>query len=143
MNARFSVSVVVVFVLFIVTGYVVHGVLLEPFYKALPSLYRTPEDMQTHFPYMLPGHLVAALAFVWLYFRMKQDQPPLREGGKFGFMIACLMIFPKFMFYYAVQPIPGAVTIRQIVFDTLSLVVIGIVVAYINRSKTARDHQSR
>jgi len=39
----------------------------------------------------------------------------------------------KFIVYYALQPLPGIVAVKQIVFDGIATVLIGIVVAALNR----------
>jgi hypothetical protein len=79
------------------------------------------------------AHFFASFGFVWLYLRIKDDTPFLTQGACYGLVVAVLMIVPKFLIYYAVQPMPGIVVLKQIVFDTMSLVLIGIVVARLNK----------
>jgi hypothetical protein len=43
------------------------------------------------------------------------------------------MTIPIYLIYYAVQPMPGAVVAKQIVFDVVAVLIMGIVVAWINR----------
>jgi hypothetical protein len=43
------------------------------------------------------------------------------------------MTIPTYLIYYAVQPMPGALVFRQIVFDTVGIVAMGIAVAWINK----------
>jgi hypothetical protein len=38
------------------------------------------------------------------------------------------------MIYYVVQPMPGAIVVKQIVFDTILTVVLGIIAASIIRA---------
>jgi hypothetical protein len=42
---------------------------------------------------------------------------------------------PTYLIYYAVQPLPGALVVKQIVFDAIGLLVFGIVVAWLYRPK--------
>jgi len=44
-----------------------------------------------------------------------------------------LMIIPMYLFYYAVQPMPSATVFKQIVFDTIGVILMGIVVAWLNK----------
>ena len=37
------------------------------------------------------------------------------------------------MIYYVVQPTPGMIAVKQIIFDSVLLVVLGIVVAFLNK----------
>lgn len=133
MNKRFFISVVVVFVMLMAFGFSVHGLLLAQDYARLPSLFRSPEDQQTHFPFMLLAHALTAFAFVWVYLKGREDKPPLVQGLRYGLAIAVLTVVAKFLIYHAVQPMPGVVVAKQIVFDTFAMVVIGIVVAHLNK----------
>ena len=47
--------------------------------------------------------------------------------------VAVLATIPTYLIYYAVQPYPGVVVAKQIVFDTIVVVLMGIVCAWINR----------
>ena len=57
----------------------------------------------------------------------------VRSGVRFGIAIAVLMTIPIYLIYYAVQPMPGAVVAKQIVFDVIAMVIMGVAVAWINR----------
>lgn len=71
----------------------------------------------------------AAVAFVWIYRQGREDRPPVGQGLRYGLAVAALAVVPKYLIYYAVQPLPGALVVKQIVLDTIVVVVIGIVVA--------------
>ena len=53
MNKKFLISVVVMFVLSMGLGFLVHGVLLNQAYVQLQGLFRTPQDAEAYFPFML------------------------------------------------------------------------------------------
>lgn len=133
MNKKFFISVVVIFVLSMGLGFLVHGVLLNQAYTQLPGLFRTPQDAEAYFPFMLLAHLLIAFGFVWIYQRGKEGKPFLTQGIRFGLAVAVLMTIPMYLIYYAVQPMPSALVYKQIVFDTLGMLLMGIVVAWLNR----------
>lgn len=133
MNKKFIISVIVTFVLSMGLGFLVHGYLLAPSYLELKGMMRTPEDAQAFFPYMLLAHAFIAFTFVWIYNKGKEEKPFLGQGICYGIAIAAITAVPMYLIYYAVQPMPGILVVKQIVFDTISLVVLGIVVAWINR----------
>jgi hypothetical protein len=133
MDKRFWISVAVMFVMFSATGFFVHGFLLAPDYTQLPSLFRTEQDQKTYFAFMWPADLFAAFAFVWIYVRIKQDRPFLMQGICYGLAITALMTVPKFLIYYAVQPMPGITVTKQIAFDVMGDVLKGIVVARLSK----------
>jgi hypothetical protein len=132
MNKRFLLSVGVIFVMTMAIGFLVHGILLNQDYARLPNLFRSDKDQMQHFPFMLLGHVFAAFAFVWIYLKGKEDKPFLGQGVRYGLAIAALVTIPKFLISYAVQPMPGAMVFKQIVFDTIGVVLMGIVVARLN-----------
>jgi succinate-acetate transporter protein len=56
---------------------------------------------------------------------------------RFGLAVAVLATIPIDLIYYAVQPMPGNVVAKQIVFGTIAVVLMGIVCAWINQDKPA------
>jgi hypothetical protein len=135
MDKRFMVASVAIFVVWMALDFVVHGVLIGPDYAALTNLYRTPADSQPLFPLMLLAHVLLALALVWIYARGAEAAKPwLGQGLRFGVAVALLTVVPTYLIYYVVQPTPVPVVIKQIVFSTVSLLILGAVVAWFYRA---------
>ena len=130
---RFAISVVVMFVASMLLGFAVHGVLLGPDYAKLTSLFRTEADAQKYFPYMLLAHVFLAVGLTWIYRMGRQDKPWFGQGLRFGLAVAVLTSIPTYLVYLAVQPMPEALVIKQIVFDTLAMLVLGVIVAFVNK----------
>lgn len=133
MNQRSLISVVVAFVMLMAVGFAVHGLILSQDYGQLTNVFRTPEDSWKYVHFMLLAHAVTAFAIVWIYRQGRKDGPALAQGVRFGLALAAVMVIAKFLIYYAVQPMPGAVVVKQIALDTLGLVLIGIAVAHLNK----------
>lgn len=133
MNKKFIISVIVIFVLAMGLSFLVHGFLLAPSYVELKGMMRTPEDSQAFFPYMLLAHVFIAFGFVWIYNKGKEDKPFLSQGICYGIAIATITAIPMYLIYYAVQPMPGILVVKQLIFDSVTYVVLGIVVAWINK----------
>ena len=57
-----------------------------------------------------------------------------RAGHPLRVAVACLAIVPVYLIYHVVTPVPLFVAFKQIVFDTVRVVLMGIVVAWLNRS---------
>ena len=72
-------------------------------------------------------------AFAWVYYQGKEDKPWLTQGIRFGVAVACLTVIPTYLIYHVVTPMPLALAIEQIVFDTIRVVLMGIVPAWINK----------
>jgi hypothetical protein len=63
----------------------------------------------------------------------REDKPWLGQGLRFGLAVVVLMTIPTYLIYLAVQPMPEALVAKQIAFDTIAMVVLGIVAAAVNR----------
>jgi hypothetical protein len=133
MNRTFVISVVVLFVVSMVLGYVVHGVLLGQDYAKLQSIFRSPQEAEGYFGAMLAAHVLIAVGFTWIYRQGRGERPWLAQGLRFGLAVAVLTTIPTYLIYYAVTPMPSDVVAKQIVFDTIAVVIMGIVAAAINR----------
>ncbi len=141
MNKKFLISWVVIFVVWMVGSFVVHGVLLHDDYSGLPNLMRSEADTQSLFHWMVLGHILMAGAFVWIYNRGSEDKPWLQQGIRYGVAIALLCAVPTYIIYYVVQPSPGMLAVKQSIFDGALLVILGIVVAFLNKPQAATASQ--
>jgi hypothetical protein len=139
MNKRFIIAWIVLFVAWFLGDFVIHGVLLHADYMQLPNLYRSESDGQAFFPIMMLAHLIMAGAFVWIYARGVEPKPWVAQGVRFGVATALLNIVPLYLIYYAVQPLPGGMVVRQVVFGSILVVLLGLVVAWLYRSRAAQS----
>ncbi|MEM7049845.1 MAG: hypothetical protein AAF604_09300 [Acidobacteriota bacterium] len=130
---KFLISCVVLFVLWMLGSWLVHGALLMSDYGELGSMFRSPEDSQQYSIWMLIAHVIMAAAFTWIYQRGVQPGDWPGQGLRYGAAIACMTVVPTYMIYYAVQPMPGMVVVKQIVFDAILILLLGLVVAFLNR----------
>ena len=133
MGKKFWISVVAMFVVSMLIGMVVHGMLLGPEYMKLTSLFRPEADQQKYFWAMLLAHVFIAFSFTWIYLRGRESRPFVGQGVRYGIAVALLTAVPVYLIYYAVQPMPLDLIVKQIVFDTLGYIVMGVVLAWINR----------
>ena len=138
MNKKFIVAWVVLFVAWFFGSFIVHAVLLRADYMLLPNLYRTEISQQQFFPVMLLAHLLMSGAFAWIYARGAEAKPWLAQGVRYGVAVALLSIVPIYLIYFAVQPMPAALVTKQILFDGLLMIILGIVVAWLYRNPVLR-----
>jgi hypothetical protein len=135
MNKRFFIAWIVVFVAWMAGDFVVHGLLLSADYAKLPSMFRPEAESQPYLPWMLFAHVILAGAFAWIYACGVQAKPWLNQGLRFGLAVALLTAVPTYMIYYVVQPMPVALVIKQVVFASALLLVLGVVVAFMYRGQ--------
>jgi magnesium-transporting ATPase (P-type) len=137
MNKNFFIAWIVVFVAWMAGSFLVHGVLLHEGYAQLPNLFRSEADAQKYFPLMLLAHLLMAGAFAWIYSRGIEAGSWLAQGIRFGVAVALLMTVPMYTIYYVVQPLPGMHVVKQAVFDSILVVLLGVIVAFVYRPRAA------
>jgi hypothetical protein len=134
MNKQFVLSVVVVFVVTMLLGMVVHGMLLHDDYQALAgTVYRTPAQAQDHFAYMIAAHVSMAVAITWIYRQGRSAAPWLGQGIRFGIALALLMSVSTYLIYFAVQPLPSDMVAKQVFLDGIANVIVGVATAFMNR----------
>ena len=55
-----------------------------------------------------------------------------------NFTVIEFLVFSAFhMIFYAVQPTAGMTVIKQIIFDSILIVILGLVVAFLNKPQAA------
>jgi hypothetical protein len=136
MNRKFLVAWLVLFIAWLAGSFVVHGVLLRSDYMPLTNLFRSESDQQKYFPLMLLAHVLLSGAFVWIYARGVEAKAWLAQGVRFGIAVAFLTVVPTYLIYFDIQPMPGNVVAKQIIFDGALTVILGVIVAWLYRART-------
>jgi len=132
MGKKCIVSAVVMFIMAWGLSFVVHGVLLSADYSVTQGM-RPPAEAQKLIPYLILAQAFFGIAFAWVYVQGKEDRPWLMQGVRFGVAIAFLTVIPTYLIYHVVTPVPLALALKQIVYDTIRVVLMGVVLAWINR----------
>ena len=138
MNKKFFIAWAVIFVAWMMGSFVVHATLLAADYAKLTSMFRQGADAEQQLPFMLLAHLILSGAFVWVYARGMEAKPWLAQGLRFGVAIALLTAVPTYAIYFAVQPMPGMLVIKQIIFDGALTLILGALVAFLYRSPASK-----
>jgi hypothetical protein len=131
---KFLISVVVLFVVSMAIGFVVHGFFLESEYAKLPNLFRPQDDAQHYFGHMLLAHIVMSVGITWIYRQGREAKPFFMQGVRFGAALAMVVTIPLYLIYYAVQPMPESLVAKQLAFDTVGMLILGVVAAAVNRT---------
>lgn len=132
MDKRFWICGIVVGAAALILGMLVHGVLLRADYQAMAALYRTQAQANAHAAWILPAYLLLGLAMTWLYRRMPaSDGVELARGARFGLAIALVSFVPWHMLAFVAQPLPLSLMLRQVVFDLVAMVLLGMLLAWL------------
>lgn len=140
MGKRFWISGVVMTVATLLLGWFVHGFLLAGDYSALTgTIMRTPEESGQYMHWMLVADVCIGFAMTWIYRQgIDAGKSVLGQGLRFGVAVALLTVIPQFLIYYTVERLPGTLVHKQLIFDSLRMIVLGVLVAYLNpRSRTS------
>lgn len=137
---KFLLGWLLLFVAWMAGSFLVHGTLLSADYNALVAtkMFRGEQEAQPFLPIMLLAHVFLAGALAWIYVRGRSDAPWLGQGLRFGIAVAFLTIVPTYLIYFVVQPMPGALVAKQIVFDGVLTVLLGLIAAWFFRSAPSR-----
>jgi hypothetical protein len=132
MSRKCIISAAIMFVMALVLSFFIHGVLLFNDYTAAGGM-RPPDEAHGLMHYMILAQVLFSAAFAWVYVQGKDQRPWLGQGIRFGIAIAFLTVIPTYLIYHVVTPVPLALAIKQIVYDTIRIMLMGIVLAWINR----------
>jgi hypothetical protein len=130
-NTRILLAIVAVFVLSSVFGTIIHGMLLKDDYAAVASLYRTAQD--SNLLLIFVAYLAFAIGSVWMYAHGVEDKAWLGQGVRFGIAVWLVLSVPSFLIAYAVQPLPESLVWKQLAYEFVNKIVLGIVTAAIVR----------
>ncbi len=84
---------------------------------------------------MLLAYLLIGFGLAWICQRGPEAGKGLPlQGARFGAAIAVVSTIPTFPIYLAVKPVPSDLVAQQIVFDSISMLLPGVMVAWLNRS---------
>ena len=128
---RLILTIIVVFILANLTGFLIHAYLLRADYMLIAQHYRGVGEEKMIFINL--AYLAFAIGSVWVYAHGVDDKPWLGQGVRFGIAMALILVLPSFFIAYAVQPVPSALMVKQILFETVDKIFLGIVTAALYR----------
>ena len=135
MDKRFWIAGIVASVLFFALGFLFHGVLMTNDYMQLKSMFRPEAEAMANMPIMTVAHIIMGFAFAWIYAQGISGASWLSQGIRYGIAAALLVSVPWYMIYYSVQPWPGMTAFKMGLFDSISLIITAIAVAFIYKPK--------
>lgn len=134
-DKKFWTSFAAVLVVSMVLGFVVHGAILAGDYQALtPNVMRPAAEQEARFGFMIGAHVFIAFGFSWLYRAGRSAGAPwLGQGVRFGIAFALAASVPIYLIYHTVANFPLDLALKQALLETLSVIVLGICVAFVNK----------
>lgn len=130
---------VVSLVLYTLSNFVIHGILLKPLYEQTPQLLRNPQDGAAHMPFMLLSFVIFSAAFVWIYRQGVDAKGWLGQGIRYGLAIWLIATVSRYLIYYAIQPWSARVVAAQVGLELIATLIVSIVLAGIYRKPSGRS----
>ena len=138
MDKKLLISGFAAFLIFFLCSWLVHGVLVHGDYLRMPNIFRPQSELGGFYPFLALAHLSLGFAFAWIYRQgISPERPWLMQGIRFGIAAALLATVPMYLTYYVILPMEGSTVIKQIVGDSVALLICGVIVAFINRRDDA------
>ena len=132
MDKRFWICGLTISAAALALAFLVHGVLLRADYLALAQMFRPREDANAQVGWILLGYVSLGLAMTWLYRWLPAPEGRKRwHGARFGLAIALVSIVPWHLLAHAGQPFPLHLTACQIGLDTLTMLLLGLLLAWL------------
>jgi hypothetical protein len=130
-TTRIVIAIVVIFILSVLFGTLIHAFLLKADYEQVSQLYRSAAD--TKFLVIFAGYLGFSLGAVWLYSKGVEDKPWFGQGLRFGLAIWLVLSVPSFFIEYATQSVPDGLVLKQLAYELVNKLILGVVMAAILR----------
>jgi hypothetical protein len=138
MNTRRAVSAVVLsFLVSQILAAMVHGYILAADYEPFEgTLLRAVGENQPPWQMLfLPVvHLAFVTSLVWVYGRLRLEGSLLARGLTLGLVGWLMGQVPLWLLWYAQQPWPGALVVKQLGLELISKLAIGVVIAAVAHS---------
>ena len=133
--ARAAATVFAAFLLSNVFAIAIHGFILaadyEPYRGTLLRDFAGGPGWQA---LMLPlAHLCFVSALVWIYGRLSLGGSQTARGMKLGLIAWLVGQAPLFLIWYAEQPWPDCLIVKQLGLEFVSSMAIGLTIAFVSR----------
>ena len=128
---KLVLTIVVVFVAATLAGFLIHAILLRPDYMAVKEHYR-PEGQEMML-WICLAYLSFAVGSVIVYAKGVENKPWLGQGIRFGILMWLILAVPSFFIAYAVQPVPTILMVKQVLFEGVDKILLGIITAALYR----------
>jgi hypothetical protein len=79
------------------------------------------------------AYLAFAIGAVFAYAKGVENKPWLGQGIRFGIILWLILTVPSFFIAYAVQPVPMMLMVKQVLFEGIDKILLGVITAALYR----------
>lgn len=125
----------VVFILLVILGMVIHGVLLAPTYSTLPEGMMRPQAEMKMWIIFVVDAVIAY--FFTLIFSKGYENKGIAEGVRYGSYVGIMFGISMAYGSYASMPIPYSLALQWFLYTIAQYIVCGIALAMVFKPKAA------
>jgi hypothetical protein len=135
-KSRVSTTIGVAFVVSQILAAVIHGFVLAADYQPYEGtlLRRGAGDPPWQMLFLPVAHLSFISVLGWMAMRLRLDAAPMGRGLVLGLVGWGMGQVPLWLVWYAEQPWPGTLVVKQLGLELVSSIVVGLTIATILRS---------
>ena len=132
---RMALAIGAAFLVSQILAIVIHGFILasayEPFYG---TLLRPMSQATWQVMLLRLSHLAFVSALVWIFSRVDLEGSTSVRGVKIGVLGWLIGQVPLWLLWYAEQPWPDYLVLKQLGYELVSSIVIGLTIAFVSGS---------
>ncbi len=123
---RFVSAFIVVFVLFEITNYIVHGVILASTYQSegVRAVFRPESDMISNMWIIWLTDIIWSFFFVFFFVKGYENKGVI-EGLRYGFYMGIFFSFVVAYQGYAIHPIPYSLAFQWFIYGLIQSLILG------------------
>ncbi len=137
---KFWIAFIVIFVVYEITNFIVHGLILGPAYMNddVAPLFRPQEVLESTSWLRLFTELVWSFFFIFIFVKGYENKGIL-EGVKFGIYIGLFYSFVWAYQSYWMYPMPYSLALEWFIFGLIQCVILGIIAAMVYKPKPSES----
>jgi hypothetical protein len=140
---KFLITFIVVFVLLMLTGYIIHGAILASNYQMdeVKAAFRPEAEMNSNMWLIWITDLIWAFFFTFFFVKGYEGRG-IMEGLRFGFYMGIFRSLVDSMQGYAVTPIPFSLALQWFVLGMIQMLILGLAAALLYKPREVVSAQA-
>ena len=141
MNKTFWIGFIVVYIVWQVIGFLVHGIMLQDTYTSMWQVFRAESEMNSMMWMMYLSSALYLLLFCYIFTKGYEGKG-VGEGIRYGLLMGLFMAIPMSLDQYVIYPITSNLAVIWFVGGVISFVIAGAVFAAIYKSSEGSAHSN-
>ena len=138
-NKTFWIGFIIVYIVWQVIGFVVHGIMLADTYANMWQVLRPASEIDSLMWVMFVSSALYLLLFCYIFTKGYEGKG-VGEGLRFGLLMGLFMSIPMAMDQFAVYPISTNIAVIWFVSGVVSFMIAGAVFAAIYKPSEGTSH---